>query len=170
MSRILLYTVVDFFFWEWRLAEGCLSLYSIALAPMLEVLKSFPKYSVVDRKTGWHRKKWTRDTFWTPFRNLSSNKFIGGCVRVDIYVRLPPTDSTRASPATAVRTVETCAAASCETICWFSLTPPSRTPRTCRSTWSRAGGRSWKDSARCVAPRCAHCSATPPSLTATHQG
>ncbi len=91
-------------------------------------------------------------------------------VGVDLNACLLPTDSTRASPATAVHIVEMCAAPSCEMICWFSSTPPCRTPRTCRSTWFRAGGRSWRDSVCCAAPLCARCSVTRPSLTATHQG
>lgn len=60
-------------------------------------------------------------------------------------------------------------APSCQTISWFSSTRRCRTPRTCRSTWFRAFGRSWRGWARRAAPPCARCSATAPSRTATPQ-
>lgn len=79
-------------------------------------------------------------------------------------------DSTKALPATAVRTEETCVAPSCRTTTWFSSTRRCRTPRTCRSTRFRACGQSWRGSGQCAAPPCTRCSATARSRTVTLQG
>lgn len=75
----------------------------------------------------------------------------------------------KASQATAVHIVEMRVERIFETILWFSSTPPSRTLKGCRNTWFRAGWLSWKASADSVTQLHSHCSATRPSLTATHQ-
>lgn len=82
----------------------------------------------------------------------------------------PSSDSTKAPAATAARTEETRVAPSCRTTTWFSSTRRCRTPRTCRSTWFRACGRSWRGSGQRAARPCTRCSATAPSRTVTPQG
>lgn len=78
--------------------------------------------------------------------------------------------SIRACPATAAPTAATCAALHCAMTSWSFSTLHCLIPKTRKSTWSRAGGRSWRPSAPSAALPCARCSATPPSQTATRQG